>query len=231
MSENLSCIMRRLTAFVHGDVQKVGYRSRVVTIAKAFGLKGCIQNIPDGRVKITAEGDKENLEKFVKAIKIENALIKVDKIDYDYANPTGEFEDFYKLVEQGETDERLDTAAEYLKELVDITRNGFTDLKEVIIGESQKTRDELGGIIKDESQKTRDTVKDESQKTRDELGGIIKDESQKTRETVKDESQKTRETVKDESQKTREEMRSVFGTHFSKIEDDIDQIKDGIGRS
>ncbi|MFW6186077.1 MAG: acylphosphatase, partial [Halobacteriota archaeon] len=155
----------RITALVHGDVQRVGYRSRVVTIARAFGLKGCVHNLPDGRVKVTAEGDKESLERFVKAIKISNALIRVDRIDYKYSEPTGEFDSFYKLVDEGETDERLDTAAEYLKELVDVTRNGFSDLKEVIIDESQKTRD----VVRDESQKTRDVVRDESQKTRDEL--------------------------------------------------------------
>lgn len=200
--------MERLTVLVHGDVQGVGYRSRVVTIARDFGLKGCIQNLPDGKVKVTAEGDKESLERLIKAIRIENALIKVDEIDYEYSEPTGEFESFYKLVGEGETDERLDNAAEYLKELISVTKNGFSELKGVIIDESQKTRNELGEIIKDESQKTRETVRDESQKTRSELGTVIKDESQKTRG----------------------EMRSTFGTRFSKIEDGIDQIKDGIVR-
>lgn len=223
MSENSSGVMERLTAFVHGDVQGVGYRSRVVAIARDLGLVGFIQNLPDGRARVTAEGDTEILESFVKAIRIDNALIKVDEIDYEYSEPTGEFESFYKLVGKGETDERLDTAAKYLKELISVTKNGFSDLKGVIIDESQKTRDELGTVIKDESQKTRETVREESQKTRDELGGIIKDESQKTRDGLGT-------VIRDESQKTRDEMRSTFGASLSKIEDDIDQIKDDMGR-
>jgi hypothetical protein len=35
-----------------------------------------------------------------------------------------EFSGFSKLVKGGETDERLDTAATLLKELIDVTRNG-----------------------------------------------------------------------------------------------------------
>ncbi|MFO7966492.1 MAG: acylphosphatase [Archaeoglobaceae archaeon] len=211
--------MRRLTAYVHGDVQGVGYRSRVVAIARDLGLVGFIRNLPDGRAKVTAEGGTESLERFIKAIKIDNALIKVDEIDYEYSEPTREFESFYKLVGKGETDERLDNAAKYLKELISVTKNGFSDLKGVIIDESQKTRE----TVRDESQKTRETVRDESQKTRDELGGIIKDESQKTRDGLGT-------VIKDESRKTREEMRSTFGASLSKIEDDVDRIKDGIGR-
>ncbi len=216
----------RVTAFVHGDVRGVGYRSRVVDIARDFGLKGCIQNLPDGRVKVIAEGDTEDLERFVKAINIDNALIKVDKIEHEYSEATGEFQSFYKLVDKGETDERLDTAAEYLKELIFVTKNGFSEVK----SELRTGFSDLKGVITDESQKTRDVVKDESQKTRD----VVRDESQKTRETVRDESQKNRNelggVIKEESQKNRDEMRSTFGTRFSRLEDDIDQIKDGIGR-
>ncbi|VVB64811.1 Acylphosphatase [uncultured archaeon] len=48
--------MRRLTAYVSGKVQRCGYRGKVVTIARAFGLKGTVQNLLDGRVKVEAEG-------------------------------------------------------------------------------------------------------------------------------------------------------------------------------
>ena len=47
--------MRRLTAFVSGTVQKTGYRARVVNLANFLGLKGFVQNLPDGRVKVVAE--------------------------------------------------------------------------------------------------------------------------------------------------------------------------------
>ena len=52
-----SFYMMKLTAFVSGKVQEVGYRARIVDIANAFGLKGMVENQKDGRVKIIAEGE------------------------------------------------------------------------------------------------------------------------------------------------------------------------------
>ncbi len=117
--------MKRLIAYVSGRIQQAGYRSKVVTIAKAFGVKGSIQNLPDGRVKVIAEGNEADLERFADALKMNNTIIDVTDLERDYSRATGEYEDFYKLVGEGETDERLDTGIEYLKELVEVTRDGF----------------------------------------------------------------------------------------------------------
>jgi acylphosphatase len=62
--------MFKLIAHVSGKVQMAGYRSRIVIIAKAFDLKGYVRNLPDGGVKIVAEGSKANLESFLVAIRI-----------------------------------------------------------------------------------------------------------------------------------------------------------------
>jgi acylphosphatase len=48
--------MRRLTAFVSGKVPQVGYRSRVLAAARALDITGYVMNLPDGRVRINAEG-------------------------------------------------------------------------------------------------------------------------------------------------------------------------------
>jgi acylphosphatase len=115
--------MRRLTAYVSGKVQEVGYRGRVVDMANALGLKGTIGNLLDGRVKIIAEGDDDNLRLFESAIEIKNALIFVSRIDKEYSPARGEFDGFSKLVARGETDTRLDTAVGYLKEIVSVVSN------------------------------------------------------------------------------------------------------------
>ncbi len=60
--------MKKLTAIVSGNVQEVGYRHRVIEMARAFGLKGMIENLKDGRVKIIAEGENEQLKRFESAI-------------------------------------------------------------------------------------------------------------------------------------------------------------------
>ena len=111
-------MMIRLTAIVSGDVQRVGYRARVIDIANAFAPKGMIENLTDGLVKIIAEGEEEKLRWFESAINIKNALIRVSSIEKEYSQASGDFENFGKLVLKGKTDSRLDTAADYLKEIV-----------------------------------------------------------------------------------------------------------------
>jgi len=59
-------VMLRLTALVTGRVQHVGYRSRVVTMARTLDLKGFVRNLPDGRVLVVAEGEESDLKRFAR---------------------------------------------------------------------------------------------------------------------------------------------------------------------
>jgi len=113
---------------VSGKVQQAGYRDRVVGIGKNLALSGYAENLSDSRVKIVAEGDEEVLEQLTAAINIKNTLINVENLESSDWEATGEFSGFYKLVNEGETDERLDTAADLLKELIGATNNGFSTL-------------------------------------------------------------------------------------------------------
>ncbi len=131
--------MKRLIAYISGDVQKVGYRGRVIDIASAFGLKGMVENLKDGRVLIIAEGEDKKLEWFEDAIDIKNTLIKVASIDKEYSSAGGEFDDFGKLVFKGETDARLDAAVVRLEKLIDAINNMNENLGNKI--------DNLGGKI------------------------------------------------------------------------------------
>jgi acylphosphatase len=110
--------MKRLTAYVSGQIQKVSYRKRVIDIARALGLKGMIENLNDGRVKIIAEGDDEKLKWFESAIDINNTLIHVSSIEMAYSKVGSEFSQFGKFVEEGETDSRLDKGVEVMKEIL-----------------------------------------------------------------------------------------------------------------
>jgi acylphosphatase len=120
--------MKRIILMVSGKVQQAGYRDRVVGIGKNLALSGYAENLSDGRVKIVAEGDEEVLEQLTAAINIKNTLINVENVESSDWEATGEFSGFYKLVKEGETDERLDTAADLLKELIGVTNNGFSTL-------------------------------------------------------------------------------------------------------
>lgn len=96
-----------------------------MTIARAFGLKGIVQNLPDGRVKVEAEGEDVDLERFADALMMKNAIIDVTGIEKKYGPSTGGLERFAKIADDGETDERLDTAVDHLKVLIDLTKQGL----------------------------------------------------------------------------------------------------------
>jgi acylphosphatase len=51
--------VRRLTAWVSGRVQGVGFRWWARSNALELGLVGFAENLADGRVKIVAEGDED----------------------------------------------------------------------------------------------------------------------------------------------------------------------------
>lgn len=112
--------MKRLTAFVSGKVQRVGYRARVIQLANGLGLKGIIENLSDGRVRIIAEGDEEKIKLFEGSIDIKNTFIQVSTIEKSYSQPYGEFDGFFKLVGTGETDSRLDEGIGVLKDMRDL---------------------------------------------------------------------------------------------------------------
>ena len=135
--------MEKVKATVSGSIQNVGYRAKVIDIARAFGLTGFVQNLNDGRVRIIAESDNGNLDGFLDAIRIKNTLINVDAVEVEHADATGDFDDFYKLVAGGETDERLDTAAEYLKKLISVTERGFSEMKEEMHSGFSEMKEEM----------------------------------------------------------------------------------------
>jgi acylphosphatase len=119
--------MKRLTLLVSGNVQKAGYRDIIIRLVMALGLRGYAENLPDGRVKVVAEGEEKKLELLKESAGIKNTLINVEKIESSYSGAAGEFSDFLKLVREGETDERLDRAAELMKELIGAVQSGLNE--------------------------------------------------------------------------------------------------------
>jgi len=166
--------MLRLTAHISGVVQKTGYRAQVVLLANAFDLLGYVQNLPDGIVKVVAEGDEPDLERFLHALKIKDTLIDVQRIETQYSAATGEFVGFEKMVARGETDQRLDKAANLLKDLIGVNKEVVKELRatrEGLGNEIRATREELGSQIK----ATREELRDEIRATRQEVKGVRED--------------------------------------------------------
>lgn len=59
----------RVQVFYSGRVQGVGFRYTVKTVAQGYELTGMVRNLLDGRVELVAEGDREELDAFLQAIR------------------------------------------------------------------------------------------------------------------------------------------------------------------
>ena len=58
-----------LKVFYSGNVQGVGFRYSVKTLASGFEVTGTVRNLPDGRVELMVEGTKDELKAFQQAIR------------------------------------------------------------------------------------------------------------------------------------------------------------------
>jgi acylphosphatase len=143
--------MKRLTALVYGKVQRVGYRARVIQLANGMGLKGFVENLSDGRVRIIAEGDDEKLKLFEEAIDIKNTFIQVISIEKKHSQPNGEFSSFYKLVGTGETDSRLDEGIDILKDMRDLLVS-ICDVQKQMLGKQDQMLDKQDQMIDKQDQ-------------------------------------------------------------------------------
>ncbi|MDB6109773.1 MAG: acylphosphatase [Pedosphaera sp.] len=59
----------RLQVFYSGNVQGVGFRYSVKTLASGYEVTGTVRNLADGRVELVAEGTKDELKAFQQGIR------------------------------------------------------------------------------------------------------------------------------------------------------------------
>jgi len=117
----------RVDVTVHGEVQRVGYRYMVQDTARRLGVKGYVQNMPDGTVKIMAEAPENVIRKFLEALKVKEPPVDVESIQVTYPKPTGEFQFF--TIKYGDLTEEMaegfGTEMEYRKLYIKDIRNIF----------------------------------------------------------------------------------------------------------
>ncbi|MEI6253864.1 MAG: acylphosphatase [Mycobacteriaceae bacterium] len=75
----------RLTAWVHGDVQGVGFRWWTRSRALELGLTGYAGNQPDGRVLVVAQGPRQNCEQLLDLLKGSATPGRVDNVVADFS--------------------------------------------------------------------------------------------------------------------------------------------------
>jgi len=87
-------MIKRIELKVYGRVQMVLYRDSTRRQAKKLGLAGWVMNNSDGTVQVVAEGEEEDLKKLIKWCYNGPMLAKVEKIDIDWQEATGQFNKF-----------------------------------------------------------------------------------------------------------------------------------------
>lgn len=84
----------RLTAWVHGRVQGVGFRWWTRSRALELGLVGSVANLPDGRVLVIAEGQRSTCERLLDALRSGSTPGRVDDVVVQWGDARGGFEGF-----------------------------------------------------------------------------------------------------------------------------------------
>lgn len=87
--------LSRLHAIVEGRVQGVGFRYFVVERAQALGVKGWVRNRWDDTVEVTAEGERQALEKLLEALRRGPRAAHVTNVTVDWEPYKGEYRQFW----------------------------------------------------------------------------------------------------------------------------------------
>jgi acylphosphatase len=85
---------KRIEAIVYGRVQGVAFRYATYSQATQLRLTGWVMNRPDGSVRVVAEGPEHNLTTLSAWLREGPVAARVDFVDLDWRNATGEFNNF-----------------------------------------------------------------------------------------------------------------------------------------
>lgn len=85
---------QRLHAIVSGRVQGVNFRYYTMLAASEIGVTGWVRNRIEGTVEVTAEGPRPKLERLVLYLYRGPSSARVEDVDVEWDEATGEFEGF-----------------------------------------------------------------------------------------------------------------------------------------
>lgn len=79
---------------MQGEVQGVGFRWWTRARALELGLVGQARNLPDGRVGVTAEGDRASCERLLDHLRAGETPGRVTAVAEQWSAPSGGFSGF-----------------------------------------------------------------------------------------------------------------------------------------
>ena len=83
-----------MQVYYSGNVQGVGFRYTVKSVATGFEITGLVRNLADGRVHLVAEGVRAELEGFRQAIREAGLEHFIRDETVNWAEPQNEFRGF-----------------------------------------------------------------------------------------------------------------------------------------
>jgi acylphosphatase len=78
---------------VTGRVQGVGFRYAARNQARELGLKGWVENRPDGSVHVAVQGDRASCNAFINWCRKGTGYSWVERVEYD-ERPLGAYDEF-----------------------------------------------------------------------------------------------------------------------------------------
>lgn len=84
----------RAHVFIGGRVQGVFFRQATKREADSLGVKGFVQNLPDGRVEAVFEGEEDVVNMMVDFVRHGPSTAKVSSFSLVWEECTGEFRGF-----------------------------------------------------------------------------------------------------------------------------------------
>uniref|UniRef100_A0A7V3PTV7 acylphosphatase n=1 Tax=candidate division WOR-3 bacterium TaxID=2052148 RepID=A0A7V3PTV7_UNCW3 len=86
--------MASFYALVSGRVQGVFFRMFVYKEARALGISGRVRNLPDGRVEVQAEGERQRLNRLIEKLHQGPPGAIVENVQVEWGEYLHEYEDF-----------------------------------------------------------------------------------------------------------------------------------------
>jgi acylphosphatase len=84
----------RLTAWIRGRVQGVGFRWWTRSRALELGLTGYVANRLDGRVLVVAQGSRDTCQRLLDLLKSGDTPGRVDAVDAEWSERTEDIHGF-----------------------------------------------------------------------------------------------------------------------------------------
>ncbi|MEZ0249145.1 MAG: acylphosphatase [Thermoproteus sp.] len=85
----------RAHLYIRGKVQGVFFRQSMKDVATHYGVRGWVRNLPDGKtVEAVLEGEEDAVRKVVEWAHYGPPGARVEKVEVQYEEYRGEFDDF-----------------------------------------------------------------------------------------------------------------------------------------